>query len=65
MKGTVNPTGKVGSGSEIEGGGRASPSVVEPSACYSASSSGGASAGVGVGTEAGVAYRRTRKIADL
>ncbi len=65
VKGTVNPFGKVQNGGEIEGGGCASPTVVGPSACLSASSRGGMSAGIGGGTEAGIAYRETRRVADL
>jgi hypothetical protein len=62
VKGTVNPSGKVRGGGEIEGGGCIGPGVA---ACFSASSGGGASAGVGVGDEAGITYRRTKRLATL
>ena len=62
IKGTVNPTGKVQSGNQIEGGGCVG---AELSACYGASTDRSASAGIGAGTEAGIADRQTIKLADL
>lgn len=62
LKGTVNPGGKVQEGGSIEGGGCISPIVVGPSACLAADSRGGTSVGVGIGSEAGIAYRRTRRL---
>jgi RHS repeat-associated protein len=62
IKGTVNPFGKVRNGGEVEGGGCVGPGLA---ACYSASSRGGGSAGIGGGAEAGIAYRQTRRVANL
>ena len=59
VQGYVNPSGRVRNEGDIVGGGCVGG---ELSACYSAHSRGGASAGIGTGDEAGISYQRTRRI---
>jgi RHS repeat-associated protein len=59
---TYSANGDVEDGGEIEGSGCASPVVVGPAACVSATSKGATGVGVGAGTQASLSYRRTKRI---
>lgn len=58
----INPSGRVRRSSGPVGGGCIGPSLRGPAACYQQSSSGGGSAGIGVGGQASIAHEESFEI---